>query len=146
MRHHAGALVVLIALATTSPGRLEAQEAWKILPVEETPARVTGWALAVDSQRVVKTGDGIYSVYLRWTARTGFTDTPPAKAIERHRLDCSARQTRYSDVFVLPMDGQRDLIFAFSDAPETLLTFDNAGSQGAQLESVCRWAKDAVAR
>ncbi len=148
MHPKAALLSVVIACAVACPGALAAQQGWKTLIIIDKPVFPVLPTLQVDTQRVVREGDGIYTAYLRWSSSADSPLAPRTDRIERHRLDCRARQTSLIAASVVPVRGGKDsTMVGMAGADSTTHYFAGyGGAERAGFEEVCRWAQAARPR
>jgi hypothetical protein len=147
MRQSAVALAVAILSALSAPRSLVAQGAWRAIIVGDKPERAVQWSMAVDTQRVVREADGMYTVFLRWRAAADSPSAARADRIERHRIDCPGRRSTYHAVSIVPVqEGKDSLLVHFTDAEVRSVGFASDGPERAFLEGVCLWAQKAVPR
>jgi hypothetical protein len=145
MRQPAAALTVAMLCAVSAPSSLVAQQAWKPIIVGSKPERAVQWSMAVDTQGVVREADGKYAVLLRWRAASDSLSAPRVDRIERHHLNCPARQTTYRAMTIVPaQEGKEALLVHFTDSEMTSIGFPSEGPEREFFEGVCLWAQKAV--
>lgn len=98
--------------------------------VGSEPERAVQWSLAVDTQRVVREAEGKYAVFLRWRGPADSLSAPRTDRIERHLLNCPARQTTYHPVHLAPIQGDKKVgLVSFADPEVKSAGFPSEGPE-----------------